>query len=129
MPSKSFFAGQSRNRRKNFASAKALPFWTMSGFLVYQALSRLNGFTKWCARSFTAAWFKSFAPELRKRSITSFKLYEKQVSGHHVQVDVKFLLKATTKSNDSNTQRLTMPRASGQLKCMLATYRQMLSIS
>jgi aromatic ring-cleaving dioxygenase len=43
---------------------------------------------------------------IKMRSRSKFKRYEKRVSGHHVQVDVKFYSSKTNKaseSNDSNT--------------------------
>lgn len=64
----------------------------------------------------------------RSRSKPLFKCYQKQVPGHHVQVDVKFLFlirQMVNELNVFNIRRLMMRHGSEHLKFMKSTIRLM----
>ena len=76
---------------ENFTSTKILPFWSSK---ISWYIERYNGLkvSETGVRGVLLRHKLNRLPKNeRKRNIKSFRRYEKQVPGHHVQVDVKFL--------------------------------------
>ena len=76
---------------ENFISTKILPFWSSK---ISWYIERYNGLkvSETGVRGVLLRHKLNRLPKNeRKRNIKSFRRYEKQVPGHHVQVDVKFL--------------------------------------